>query len=294
MRHGFGAGRAGTRILTLAAAMLAGWLATTAAAASEISDPAKIPGLTDTTREAYLRFLKSEPSRAFAIGPNGVFGMSAAQPDKFTAMAAAMWQCNRAARNRCKIHAANDELMLPDYAAYLRDSARATQYVRAADIRGAFDDEDRDFGTPPQSELRRGDYQQPTPASIPGAGTITTGDLVKALQSPAPPVLIDVLPRRFGHETLPDAVWLRSAGNYFEHKDAEATALLGDILAKITPSKQTMIVFFCESTQCWLSYNASLRAASLGYTNVQWYRGGIAAWRAAKLPTVVAVLEAQF
>jgi hypothetical protein len=62
MRHGFGAGRAGTRILTLAAAMLAGWLATTAAAASEISDPAKIPGLTDTTREAYLRFLKSEPS----------------------------------------------------------------------------------------------------------------------------------------------------------------------------------------------------------------------------------------
>jgi rhodanese-related sulfurtransferase len=66
------------------------------------------------------------------------------------------------------------------------------------------------------------------------------------------------------------------------------------MLAKIAPNKQTMLVLFCESPQCWLSYNASLRAASHGYTNVQWYRGGLAAWRAAKMPTVKAVLEGQF
>lgn len=273
----------------------AGLVAATAArAASEIADPAKIPGLTDEMRAGYKRFLESDPSRAFAIAPGGQFGASAGQPDKFTAMAAAVWQCNRVARTRCKVHAANDDLMLPDYAAFARDSARASQYVRAADIYGMYDKEDWDFGVPPQPGPRPGDFNQPTPVSIPGANTIITRDLVKALKSAAPPVLIDVLPERFGHNTLPDAIWLRSAGNNFGPKDAEATALLGDMLAKLVPSKKAMIVFFCESTQCWLSYNASLRAASLGYTNVHWYRGGLSAWREAKLPTVQAVLEGQF
>lgn len=305
MRHGIrateiratGFGALGMRLVGLAAGAVMAWLVAAApavAAGGEIADPTKIPGLTDTTREAYQRFLEAGPSRAFAVGPGGTFGMSAGQPDKFTAMAAAMWQCNRAARNRCKVHAANDELVLPDYAAFARDSARASQYVRAAELRGVFGDEGRDFGIPPQNEPRRSDYHQPTPMTVPDAGTIGTSDLVQALQSPAPPVLIDVLPERFGHETLPDAIWLRSAGNYFGPKDAEVTQLLGAMLAKIAPSKQAMLVFFCESPQCWLSYNASLRATALGYTNVHWYRGGLDAWRAAKLPTVQAALEGQF
>ena len=33
-----------------------------------------------------------------------------------------------------------------------------------------------------------------------------------------------------------------------------------------------------------MSYNASLRAIALGYTNVLWYRGGIEAWKQAGLP----------
>ena len=33
-----------------------------------------------------------------------------------------------------------------------------------------------------------------------------------------------------------------------------------------------------------MSYNASLRAINLGYTNVLWYRGGIEAWKQAGLP----------
>ena len=46
------------------------------------------------------------------------------------------------------------------------------------------------------------------------------------------------------------------------------------------------VVFFCESAQCWLSHNASLRALALGYRDVVWYRGGIEAWEAAGLPMV--------
>ena len=38
------------------------------------------------------------------------------------------------------------------------------------------------------------------------------------------------------------------------------------------------IVFFCADAECWLSYNAALRAIAAGYTNIMWFRGGIAAW----------------
>jgi len=48
--------------------------------------------------------------------------------------------------------------------------------------------------------------------------------------------------------------------------------------------KSRPMVFYCVDAECWLSYNAALRAIKLGYTNVMWYRGGVAAWRTAELP----------
>ena len=56
---------------------------------------------------------------------------------------------------------------------------------------------------------------------------------------------------------------------------------IDSVRAPITPS----IVFFCLSAKCWLSHNAALRAIALGYENVHWYRGGIKAWKKARLPT---------
>jgi rhodanese-related sulfurtransferase len=58
------------------------------------------------------------------------------------------------------------------------------------------------------------------------------------------------------------------------------------------PDKTQPVGVFCVSAECWLSVNAALRLRALGYTNVQWYRGGIEAWMAAKLPTVTAVPHA--
>ena len=48
------------------------------------------------------------------------------------------------------------------------------------------------------------------------------------------------------------------------------------------------IVVYCVDANCWLSYNAALRLHALGYENLYWYRGGIAAWNAANLPTRMA------
>ena len=33
--------------------------------------------------------------------------------------------------------------------------------------------------------------------------------------------------------------------------------------------KDTALVFYCQSPQCWMSYNVALRAINLGYPNVR-------------------------
>ena len=43
-------------------------------------------------------------------------------------------------------------------------------------------------------------------------------------------------------------------------------------------------MFFSRDAQHWEGYNAALRAIEMGYSGVYWYRGGIAAWKAADQP----------
>jgi PQQ-dependent catabolism-associated CXXCW motif protein len=52
------------------------------------------------------------------------------------------------------------------------------------------------------------------------------------------------------------------------------------MLMQATRGRKDMpLVFYCQSPQCWMSYNAALRAINAGFTNVLWYRGGVEAWR---------------
>ena len=148
-------------------------------------------------------------------------------------------------------------------------------------------DEDQDWGIAPTSQLRQPPYSAPTPRSIPGVATISTPGLKALLEAGAAqePVLIDVASGD-GHRTLPGAFWLPGAGRGANFID-ELQSSLAALLAQLTGGdKQRPVVFFCVNTQCWLSYNAALRAAAAGYTSVYWYRGGLEAWRAAGLPLV--------
>lgn len=142
-------------------------------------------------------------------------------------------------------------------------------------------DEAADFGVPPQAELRQRDFHAPTPLSVPGARTVSTAELRQRLQAPSSerPLLIDVLGGS-GHSSLPGAIWLSGAGRGGSFDDA-IQARLAQALRMLTRGDTSReIVFFCLSSQCWLSYNAVLRALRLGYRNVLWYRGGIEAWGA--------------
>jgi PQQ-dependent catabolism-associated CXXCW motif protein len=147
---------------------------------------------------------------------------------------------------------------------------------------GAYADEDRDWGVPPTKVLRTVGYHSPTPLQIPGGKVVATAELKALLEREPRPFIIDVLGGGL-HRTLAGAFWMMGAGAGDMSKDEEARFSKA-VAAFAGGNRNRPMVFFCVDVECWLSYNAALRAIALGYTNVMWYRGGIAAWSAAELP----------
>lgn len=141
-------------------------------------------------------------------------------------------------------------------------------------------------------------YRSPTPTSVEGAQTIDTPTLQRMLASVDQPVLIDVFRRPWlhgqfasdePHQNIPGSLWLANVGegrlapqwlDYFAHYLNQASG--GD------PTRA--VVLYCKS-DCWLSWNASKRAAALGYSRLYWYRDGVDAWQQAGLPLQTATPE---
>lgn len=140
--------------------------------------------------------------------------------------------------------------------------------------------EQQDYGVPPQQQLQT-QLHGPTPTRIPGGQTITTDRLLKLYRQGAQSGLLvfDVLG---SGQTLPNAQNAAPAsqpGSFDDRTQQE----FGQYLQQVTQgNKNRPMVFYCLNTQCWMSYNAALRAIRLGFTQVYWYRGGIEAWQRAQ------------
>jgi PQQ-dependent catabolism-associated CXXCW motif protein len=96
--------------------------------------------------------------------------------------------------------------------------------------------------------------------------------------------VVDVLDSK-NRRTVPGAWWMSGAGSaaMYGAEMARFTAAL----EKLTAGDKTRpVVFLCLSSECWLSYNAALRAIESGYKDVLWYRGGTNAWKGASLELV--------
>lgn len=140
--------------------------------------------------------------------------------------------------------------------------------------------ESRDFGVPQTNQLRSGQMHGPTPTQVPGAQVVGTQGLATAIASGMEMVLIDVLGGDYSLPRALSAPALASGGQIGDRVQQQASHWLD----KITGGQREMpIVIFCSDPQCWLSYNATLRTAAAGYTNVYWYRGGLQAWQMAGL-----------
>ena len=144
---------------------------------------------------------------------------------------------------------------------------------------GAYGEEDRDWNIPPTKAYRTGDYHGPTPREIPGGRVVSTYELSQMMTQQPRPYVIDVLGGNV-HRTIAGAFWMIGAGAGDMTKEEEKRFV--DAMGKFAGGNRNQaLVFFCVDSQCWLSYNAALRAIAAGYTNVMWYRGGVAAWRQA-------------
>jgi PQQ-dependent catabolism-associated CXXCW motif protein len=138
--------------------------------------------------------------------------------------------------------------------------------------------ERQDMGVPPTDRLHTGPMHGPTPNALPGGQVITTPGLVALMKNGPQTLVFDVLG---GPEKLPGALYALPAHQAGSFDDAVQREFGKFLQSQTQGRNEVPLVFYCQSTQCWMSYNAALRAVKLGYRNVLWYRGGVEAWKAA-------------
>jgi PQQ-dependent catabolism-associated CXXCW motif protein len=264
-----------------AAAFILAGVAFAAVAQEKVLDIDAVPGVRDRGREAYTAFLASLPSRAFAVGDKGFSGWRGGEATRAAAIAGALYNCNKLARNVCRVYAVDNEVVLSRYAQYDEQSVKARAEIRDRDFPFAdYGDETREF---PETPLRAD-----------GIRTMKTVELARMMASAVRPTLIDVT-EGDPHPTLPNAWWIKGAGlTGREDPDADIRERLGLVLEGLVGGdKATPLVFFCNDAQCPLALAAARRVRGLGYTQVAWYRGGVQAWRAARLDTIESVQSGQ-
>lgn len=276
----------------LSAGIVAASLA--AFAADNVRDLDAVPNLRgEKGREGYAAFLAADRARAFAVAEGGASGWRSGQESRAKAVGGALYNCNKPARNICRVYAINDDVVYAMYADFERKSAKMVDALKGMTLTFAeYGDEEKDSRVPMANGLRRdGTYQADTPLLAEGVKTVKTPELVRMVGSAVKPILVDVLEGE-DHETLPSAMWIKGAGVGL--KDDAANAEIGERLGYVLEglaggNKAAPLVFFCADSGCWLALNAALRARDLGYRNAMWYRGGVKAWKLARLETLAAV-----
>lgn len=160
-------------------------------------------------------------------------------------------------------------------------SAGQTTNASAPDTAaGAGLDELRDDGVAASMVLFQSPYVGPTPNKHARATVITTVEAVKIIASDRTTLFVDTSGLQ---ETLKNAYSLPDAGRDGSVTDSLQQALDEWLTEKAGGDKSVGVVFFGKGMRDRSSYNAALRAASLGWTTF-WYRGGLEAWTANGLP----------
>jgi adenylate cyclase len=141
--------------------------------------------------------------------------------------------------------------------------------------------EDADFGVPADAALHD-EFAGRTPTEAPGVTTIRTADLARFIAD-ARPVVIDTVTYSWGR-SLPEAVGLRFSGLGGSLADAAQDRLRSKMRDLTSGDLNRPIVAVGWNSERFDGRNLALRLAALGYTHVNWYRGGREAWEVAGLP----------
>ncbi|MDH7793076.1 DUF4344 domain-containing metallopeptidase [Ochrobactrum sp. AN78] len=162
-------------------------------------------------------------------------------------------------------------------------SAGQTTNASAPDSGGAAGadlDELRDDGVAASMVLFQSPYVGPTPNKHARATVITTVEVVKIITNGRKTLFVDTSGLQ---ETLQNAYSLPDAGRDGSVTDSLQQPLDEWLTEKAGGDKSVGVVFFGKGLRDRSSYNAALRAATLGWTTF-WYRGGLEAWTGNGLP----------
>jgi tetratricopeptide (TPR) repeat protein len=159
----------------------------------------------------------------------------------------------------------------------------AQQYYVAEGLRraGLRDHLEEDAPGPEVSDGAFLSQQVRTPRRVPGATTIRTEDLLRAMEAERP-VVIDLNPTGRG---LPGAVllpWRIFAGGSLD--DAVQPRLQRRMQALTEGDLARPVVVVGWNADSVASHNLVLRLVALGYGDVRWYRDGKEQWEARGLP----------
>lgn len=137
-------------------------------------------------------------------------------------------------------------------------------------------------------------YRSPTPDTINDVQTIDTSELKATLDRVPAPVIIDVINSEYRasrfietqpHNSVPGAYWLPNTGR--GNLDQKWHSYLVENTLELTGNdREKQVIVMCKS-DCWLSWNATLRLQEAGFTNLYWYKEGIDSWQDAGLPVDV-------
>lgn len=230
------------------------------AGAIPLDDPRQLPFVFGgSVYEGYKTFLsRTTRPRAFAVSSSGSWGWYAGRSNAAERALATCQQNNLAP---CMLYAVDDAVVWKPSAV------------------GPYGDEDADWGVIGTDRPQAADkLHAPTPRQHPNAPRVTTDQLIQMLQSNRKPVLLDAAGGT--HWSLPGAyrLFVMEGLDLAEQQKASLRQTVEELRGH---DASRPLVVFCTSAYCWISYNMILRLQELGGENIHWYRGGIAAWRAA-------------
>jgi rhodanese-related sulfurtransferase/ABC-type phosphate/phosphonate transport system substrate-binding protein len=119
-----------------------------------------------------------------------------------------------------------------------------------------------------------------TPTSLPGAKVVDAPTVKRLMAQGA--VLVDTRnEQEFKQRHISGARWIPYIEKSLKDTvyDAKADSFVG--LEKL--DKNVPVIFQCNGAECWKSYKASRSAIAAGFTQVNWFRGGLPEWEAARL-----------
>ncbi|MFZ6653639.1 rhodanese-like domain-containing protein [Undibacterium sp. TJN19] len=245
-----------------------------------------------SAQAGFEKYKEHKTKKAFAVAADGAWGTGYGLSNDIQATRLALSNCQRRSKLNCKLYDLDDEAFQDKYAQFLSQSELAIKNFKVQD--GYQDYENGDWFLPPVKQLRPGSegFHYATPTSIEGIKNISTPELAEKLAKKQISV-IDALGIDNTSMTLPFAISLDGAANLADDPAAVFNKNLDEdlhaVMKKNFPQKEAAIAVFCASEECWMSINTLVRLKDMGYSNLYWYRGGVAAWQAAKLPLVKAV-----